>query len=78
MPDAVTHGQFKKFLTKHHFVAKGKKQNRYIGFIEGKAHIITFHYHKDNDTIPSGTLSAIARQLGMTKADLINKIKNRQ
>ncbi len=70
MADTITQGQFKRFLKRNHFVAKGKKQNRYVGIINGKPHIVTFHYHKDNDAIPSGTLSALAKQLGFTRRDL--------
>lgn len=61
-----------KFLRKNHFIAKGKKQSRYVGLLDGKPCAITFHYHKDNDVIPTGTLSAIARQVGMSKQNLIN------
>jgi hypothetical protein len=77
LSDAVTQGQFRQFLTRSHFVPKGKKQNRYVGILEGKPHIITFHYHKDNDIIPSGTLSAMAKQLELSKKDLLELIKNR-
>ncbi len=77
MSDSVTQGQFKKFLKRNHFTPKGKKQNRYVGILTGNSRIITFHYHKDNDIIPSGTLCAIARQLNMTKQELIDKVKDR-
>ncbi len=77
MSDAITQGNLMRFLKKIHFIAKGKKQNRYIGILNGVPRTITFHYHKDNDYIPTGTLSAIAKQLGITKKDLINKIKER-
>lgn len=75
MPEAITQGQFMRFIKRNHFVPKGKKQNRYVGILDGIPRIITFHYHKDNDHIPIGTLSAIARQLGLTKQELIDKIK---
>jgi len=77
LPDTVTQGQFRKFFAKHHFITKGKKKNRYIGLINGAARVVTFHYHSDKKTIASGTLSAIARQLGMTKQELIDMIKER-
>lgn len=75
MPDAITQGQFMRFMKRNHFVPKGKKQNRYVGILDGVPRIITFHYHKDNDIIPIGTLSAIAKQLDLTKQALIDKIK---
>ncbi len=77
MPDAVTQGQLKKFLRRNHFVLKEKKNNLYVGMIDGKPRAITFHYHNDNDIIPTGTVSAIARQLELSKSDLIDRIKNR-
>lgn len=77
MSDKVTQGQMKNFLIKNHFVPKGKNKNRYVGILDGIPRIITFHYHKDKDIIYSGTLSAIARQLQLTKHELVNKIKNR-
>jgi len=78
LPDAITQGQFRRFLRRNHFASKGKNQNRYVGILDGIPRIITFHYHKDNDIIPAGTLSAIARQLDMTKQELIDKIKERK
>lgn len=77
LPDIVTQGQLKRFLQRNHFVPKGKNKNRYVGTLDGVPHIITFHYHKDKDIIPSGTLSAMARQLGMEKQKLIDKVKGR-
>jgi len=77
LPDSVSQGQFKKFLKRNHFAAKGKNQNRYVGILDGVPRIVTFHYHKDNDIIPTGTLSAMARQLDLTKQELIDKIKDR-
>ncbi len=77
MSDAITHGELMKFLNKNHFIAKGKKQNRYVGILNRVPKIVTFHYHKSNDYIPIGALSAISKQLGMTRKDLINKIKHR-
>jgi hypothetical protein len=76
LSDVIIQGQFKKFLIKNHFVTKGIKHNRYVGILDGTPHIITFHYHKDKDIIPSGTLAAMARQLKLSKQELINKIKN--
>jgi hypothetical protein len=77
LPDCITQGQFRRFLKKNHFTPKGKKKNRYVGILGGNSRIITFHYHKDNDIIPSGTLSALARQLDMTKQELVDKVKTR-
>ena len=78
MADVVTQGQFKRFLTKNnYFVPKGKKQNRYVGMLTGKAHVITFHYHKDIDIIPSGTLASMAKQLGLSRTELVDLIKDR-
>ncbi len=77
MADTITQGQFMRFLKKYHFVAKGKKQNRYIGRLNGKSCLVTFHYHKDNDIIPTGTVSALAKQLGLNKKDLIDYVKKR-
>lgn len=77
MPDIVTQGQFKRFLKRNQFVSKGKKNNLYIAILDGKPRAVTFHYHKDNDIIPTGTLSAIASSLELSKSELIDRIKNR-
>lgn len=77
MPDSVNQGEFSRFLRKHHFISKGQRNNLFIGFIDGNPRVVTFHYHRDNNEIPQGTLSALAKQLGLTKADLIKRIKDR-
>ncbi|HZH92849.1 MAG TPA: hypothetical protein VFD79_01995 [Tissierellaceae bacterium] len=77
MPDSVTQGQFKRFLKRNQFVSKGKKNNLYFGMLDGKPRAVVFHYHKDNDIIPTGTLSAIARSLELSKTELIDRIKAR-
>lgn len=77
MADSVTQGQFKRFLDRNHFIPKGKNQNRYFGILNGKPRMITFHYHKDNDIIPKGTLSAIAREVEMSRSELIDLVKRR-
>ena len=70
MADAVTQGQFKRFLRKNGFVAMGKKNNRYVGMIDGKQRLVVFHYHKDHDDIPTGTLTALSKQLGISRQAL--------
>ncbi len=77
MPDSITHGQFRRFLKRNRFFATGKKKNKYVGVYNGIRRMVVFHYHKDNDTIPMGTLSSMAKQLEMTKQDLIDIIKER-
>ncbi len=77
MADAVTYGQLMRFLSRHGFVAKGKRQNRYKGVFGGQARTLTVHYHKDTDHIASGTLSQYARDLGLSRAALIDQIKGR-
>lgn len=77
MADTVTHGQFRKFLQKYHFTPKGKRNNLYVGLLNGVPVVVAFHYHKDNDTIPTGTISAISRQLKLKKTELIDMIKSR-
>lgn len=77
MPDSVCQGEFLRFLQKHHFSAKGKHQTLYLGIFDGSPRVVTFHYHKDHDEIPTGTLSALARQLGLEKKDLVTRIKGR-
>lgn len=75
MPDSITHGQFRRFLKRNSFIATGKKKNRYIGVYNGIRRMVVFRYHKDNDTIPMGTLLAMVKQLQMTKQDLMDIIK---
>lgn len=77
MADAVTFGQFMKFLKKYGFVVKGKKLNRYKGVYNGSPITLTIHYHKDTDYIASGTLSQYARDLKISNAELIDIVKNR-
>ena len=77
MPDSVTQGQFRKFLIKIRFVPKGRNKNLHVGVFNGAPRVLTFHFHKDSKIIPSGTLSAIARQLGINKKELIDIIKGR-
>lgn len=77
MADSVTQGQFKRFLRKNGFVATGKKKNRYLGIIKGEKKLVTFHYHKDSDIIPVGTLSAMAKQLGLSKNEMLDMVKRR-
>ncbi len=77
MPDGVSHGEFKRFLRKGNFTPKGERKNLYIGFIDGSLKIVTFHYHKDCDIIPTGTLSSIAKQLGISKSELVDQVKGR-
>ena len=77
MADAVTFGQFIKFLKKYGFVAKGKKLNRYKGLYNGIPITLTVHYHKDKDYIASGTLSQYSRDLKISKTELIKIVKNR-
>ncbi len=77
MPDNVNQGQFKRFLNKHHFTSKGRKNHIYIGLLKGKPRVVTFHYHKDKDLISKGLLSAISKQLGIPKNELIDMIKDR-
>lgn len=77
MSDSVTQGQLKAFLNRNNFVSVGKRQVLYKGIFKGKACTVTFHYHKDNEVIKIGTLSAIAKQLQVKKSELIDAIKNR-
>ncbi len=77
MSDSVTQGQLMKFLLRYHFSPKGKRNVIYIGIFNGVPRVVTFHYHKDSDAIPAGTLSAIARQLGLSKKELVDKAKDR-
>jgi hypothetical protein len=77
LADSVTQGQLKRFLRKNGFVATGKNKNRYFGILKGEKRLVTFHYHKDSDSIPVGTLSAIAKQLALSKEELINMVKAR-
>ncbi len=78
MPDAVTQGEFARFLQKNHFISKGSRNTLYLGILNGQPRVVTFHYHKDKDVIPTGTLSAMAKQLGISKNELIDKVKNRE
>lgn len=66
-----------RFLNRNHFQPKGKKKNRYVGIMDGMPRIITCHYHKDNDIIPIGTLSATAKQQEMGRIELIERINER-
>lgn len=75
MPDSITQGQFKRFLLRSRLIATGKKKNRYIGVFDGVQRMVVFHYH--NDKIPMGTLSSMAKQLGLTRQDLIDRVKKR-
>ncbi len=77
MPDSITQGQFKRFLKRNGFVPIGKNKNKYIGVLNGVKRLVIFHYHKDNDAIATGTLSSMAKQLGMTKQELIDLAKGR-
>lgn len=77
MADSVTQGEMKRFLRKNKFISTGKKNNRYIGVLNGEKRLLVFHYHKDSDMIPSGTLKAMAEQLGISKNQLVDLIKNR-
>lgn len=77
MSDAITQGEFRKFLLKHHLMPKGERKTLFIGFFKGKPKTVSFYYHKDREYIPSGTLSAMARQLGIPKTRLVDLIKGR-
>ncbi len=67
MSDSITQGQFKRFLMRSRFIATGKRKNRYIAVFDGVQRMVVFHYHKDNEIIPTGTLSSISNQLGLSE-----------
>lgn len=72
MPDSVKQGEFRRFLLKYHFLPKGRRKTVFVGFIDGRPRTVSFHYHKDREYIPTGTLQAMARQLGIEKNRLID------
>ncbi len=77
MADSVSQGELRKFLESNHFIMKGKKKNHYFGFINQKKVLLTFHYHKDNQIIPKGTLSSMAKSCDLALKDFIDLVKNR-
>jgi len=77
LSDSVAQGEFRKFLLANHFLPKGKRKVLFVGFLNGRPCTVSFHYHKGSEIIPKGTLSAMARQLGVDKERLISMIKGR-
>ena len=78
MADSLSQGELLRFLNKHHFIVKGKKKNCYFGFINQEKVVITFHYHKDNQIIPKGTISSLAKSCHLSTQESIDCVKERK
>lgn len=78
MPIRFTQGEIAKALKRLGFKPAGKGRYLYEGIgNDGLPHLCKFDYHKDRDTVATGTAQKIAKSLGFNNQQELKEYINR-